>query len=226
MSLIVAFDTATSATVAGVLAPGGAVCEARDDPAPGERPRHAQTLLTLCGQALSQAGAGWGDVARIGAGVGPGTFTGLRIGVATARALAQATGAELVAIPTLEALALGAAEPGREVLAVLDARRGEAFVAALTAGGAISSPLAVSPERLGALAGGRIAAGDGAIRYREQLERGGADVPPDGDPRHRVGAGQLTLLAACAAPVPVASLVPDYVRPPDADIRRGGAGGS
>jgi len=222
VSVVLAFDTATSATVVGVCTRGGDVHERRDDPVPGERPRHAQALLALCEQALAQASAGWSDVTRIGAGVGPGTFTGLRIGVATARSLAQATGAELVAVPSLEALALGAGAEGREVLAVLDARRGEAFAAAFGPGTAPARPAAVSPERLAALAGGRIAVGDGAIRYRERLEHGGAEVPPDDDPRHRTAAAPLIRLAAGAAPQAVASLVPDYVRPPDAQIGRAG----
>lgn len=221
MSVVLAFDTATSATVVGVLALAGDVQERRDDPAPGRRPRHAQTLLGLCEAALAQAGAGWGDVTRIGAGVGPGSFTGLRIGVATARSLAQATGAELVAVSSLEALARGADGAGREVLAVLDARRGEAFAAAL-GDAAIGSAVAVAPVQLAGLGKGRIAIGDGAIRYREQLEQGGAEVPPDDDPRHRIGAGALARLAAAATPLPVASLVPDYVRPPDAEIGRTG----
>lgn len=230
MTLVLAFDTATSATVTGVLLTDGSVIERRDDPASGERPRHAQVLLALCEQALSDAGAGWSDVSRIGAGVGPGTFTGLRIGVATARALAQATGAQVARVSTLEALARGAAEAEVEaggsraggVLAVLDARRGEAFAAAFPAAGpAHEGARAVAPQALGGLASaGWLAIGDGAVRYREQLEAGGIEVPPDEDPRHRVAARPLARLAAAARPVPVATLVPEYVRLPDAELER------
>ena len=106
---VLAFDTATPATVVGVADDGGELlAQRRHDPAPGERPGHGPMLLALCDEALREAGAAWADVARIGAGVGPGTFTGLRIGVATARALAQGLGAELVAVSTLEALSLAA----------------------------------------------------------------------------------------------------------------------
>jgi hypothetical protein len=125
--MILALDTATAATVVGVAATDGTLlAQRRHDPAPGERPGHTTQLLPLAQQALAEAGGAWGAITRIGAGVGPGTFTGIRIGVATARALAQGLDAETVAIPTLDALALGAAAavaPGN-VLAVLDARRG------------------------------------------------------------------------------------------------------
>ncbi len=107
--IVLAFDTATADTAVGLLVPGAPVRTARHEPAPGERPGHAAQLLGLARQLLDDAGLDWPDVARIGVGTGPGTFTGLRIGVATARALAQAGGQELVAVGTLEALALAAA---------------------------------------------------------------------------------------------------------------------
>ena len=102
--------------------------EVRDDPEPGARPMHAARLLAAAEEALGAAGVGWEDVDRLAIGVGPGSFTGLRIGIATARALAQGRGLPLVGVSSLEALARGAAAP--LVLAVLDARRGEAFAAA------------------------------------------------------------------------------------------------
>ena len=92
-----------------VLPDDGEPVELRHEPAPGERPGHAAQLLPLARRALDALGASFADVRRIGVGVGPGTFTGLRIGVATARALAQATGAEVAAVSTLEALAAAAA---------------------------------------------------------------------------------------------------------------------
>ena len=86
--IVLGLDTATPSTVAGVLV-GDAAFEARDDPAPGARPAHASRLLGAAEEALTLAGVGWDDVERIAVGVGPGSFTGLRIGIATARALAQ-----------------------------------------------------------------------------------------------------------------------------------------
>ena len=104
---ILAFDTATAATTVA-LADGNDVLEHRDDPPGGTRPRHTSRLMPLIVEVLDEAGVGWGQLDRIAVGVGPGTFTGLRIGVSTARALAEATDVELVGISTLESLALNA----------------------------------------------------------------------------------------------------------------------
>jgi tRNA threonylcarbamoyladenosine biosynthesis protein TsaB len=216
MSVLLAFDTATPATVVGARAGEGPVTERRHDPAPGERPQHAAQLLALARDALAEAGAELRDVTRLGCGTGPGTFTGLRIGVATARALAAAGGAELVAVPTLQALARGAG--GEPVLAVLDARRGEAFVQAFGPGARPRGPAqALRPEALGALVAGAVrAVGDGAVRFREQLEAAGATVPEDGSGLHRVTAAALLEGTAAGSPVPARGLVPEYVRAPDA----------
>jgi tRNA threonylcarbamoyladenosine biosynthesis protein TsaB len=221
--VILAFDTATPATVVGVARPDGTlVAQRRHDPRPGERPGHGPQLLALANAALAEADAPWSAITRLGAGVGPGTFTGLRIGVATARALAQGLGAEVVAIPTLRALALAAADASEgPVLAVLDARRGEAYVAAYDAGGAeLLAPSAWAPERLPdavALAPGSWrAVGDGALRFRAELEAAGVMVAADDADLHRVSAGPLCRLAAEAPPVDRDALVPEYVRAPDA----------
>ena len=125
--------------------------EVRDDPEPGARPAHAARLLAAAEEALGAAGVGWEEVDRLAVGVGPGSFTGLRIGIATARALAQGRGLPLVGVSSLEALARGAAAP--LVLAVLDARRGEAFAAACRgrpAGRSVEgfAPAALAPDAL------------------------------------------------------------------------------
>ena len=163
-------------------------------------------------------GGDFAAVTRIAVGVGPGTFTGLRIGIATARALAQARGAELAAVSTLQALAEAAGHDG-PVLAVLDARRGEAFAAAWRGTERLLAPVAVRPDALAALvtdsAQPWLAVGDGAIRFRAELS-GAADVPDDGDARHRVSGLAVCRLGAAAAPVDHDALVPDYVRAPDA----------
>jgi tRNA threonylcarbamoyladenosine biosynthesis protein TsaB len=128
---LLAFDTATPATTVALSGVGDVVFTARHDPRPGERPGHATHLLPLIARVLDRAGLGWDGVERIAVGVGPGTFTGLRIGIATARALARARHLPLVAVSTLQSLALAsprsdAVPAGLDaVLAVLDARRGE-----------------------------------------------------------------------------------------------------
>lgn len=218
--IVLGLDTATPATVVAVLdaASDRVLAEARHDPDPGARPGHAVRLLALAGGVLAQAGLAFTDVGRIAVGVGPGTFTGLRIGVATARGLAQATGGELVGVSTLEALAAAPQAPAAGVLAVLDARRGEAFVAGWRAGHRDVEPAAVAPQRLGALgAPGRLAVGDGAVRFRSDLEGAGCAVPPDGSPWHGVSAAVLCRLGArVQAPAGPDAVLPDYLRPPDA----------
>jgi tRNA threonylcarbamoyladenosine biosynthesis protein TsaB len=106
--VILGIDTATAGTAVAVWAPDGPAIERRDDPPPGARPAHAGMLLVLVEEALAAAGAGWDDVERIAVGVGPGSFTGLRLGIATARGLAQARDLPLVGVSSLAALAAGA----------------------------------------------------------------------------------------------------------------------
>ncbi len=220
--MILGLDTATPATAVAVLPDVGEPVELRHEPAAGERPGHATQLLPLARRALSAAGATFADVRRIGVGVGPGTFTGLRIGVATARALAQATGAELAAVSTLAALA-EAAGSDRAVLAVLDARRGEAFAAAYHAGERLVAPVAIDPDELADLADPALApwlaVGDGAVRFRDRLEPA-AEVPADPSALHRVSALAVCRLAGAARTVDRDALLPDYVRAPDAVPRR------
>ncbi len=224
--MILGLDTSTAATAAAVWAPDGPAIEARDDPAPSERPQHAGRLLELVEAALDGAGARWEDVERIAVGVGPGGFTGLRHGIATARALAQGRGLPLAGVSSLEALARGA-EPeaaGRPVLAVIDARRGEVFAAAWQGAEPLLEPLAIAPEDLAAKLGagrlaGPLAAGDGAVRFREQLERAGALVPDDRSPAHLLSALQVCRLGAAGDVTDRDRLVPDYRREPDARPR-------
>jgi tRNA threonylcarbamoyladenosine biosynthesis protein TsaB len=221
--IVVALDTASPSTVAGVLLDDGRVVEARDDPPAGSRGNHAARLLPLVEHALSQSGAEWGDVARIAVGVGPGGFTGLRIGIATARALAQGNGLPLVPVGSLAALALGAAGggiPAPAIAAVLDARRGEVFAGAWQAGHELLAPAALAPEalaeRLAGLALPVRAVGDGAVRFRAELEGLGVAVPADGSSDHRIRAAPLCRLGAEGEPAERDRLLPDYLREPDA----------
>jgi tRNA threonylcarbamoyladenosine biosynthesis protein TsaB len=222
--IVLGFDTATGATAVGLLDGAGTVRERRHEPAAGERPGHAAQLLTLAHELLEEAGIGFADVDRIAVGLGPGTFTGLRIGVATARALAQSTGAELVGVSTLRALAVAAgpsAPAGTGVLAVIDARRGEVFAAGWRDGEQVLEQVALAPallaDRLRAEGRPWLAVGDGAIRFRSDLEGAGCLVAPDRSPQHGVGAGTICRLALAATEATAHDLVvPDYLRPPDA----------
>jgi tRNA threonylcarbamoyladenosine biosynthesis protein TsaB len=220
---VLAFDTATPDTVVALTTDGAEPLELRHAPAPGERPGHAAQLLPLANELLGRAGLGFGDVERIGVGVGPGTFTGLRIGVATARALAQGTNARTVPVSTLRALAEATGHDG-PVLAVLDARRGEAFAAAYDHDDELIAAVAVAPHELARLIERRpgtwLAVGDGAVRFRDQLEPAAIAVPADGHPSHRVSAVAICRLASRLPPVARDALVPDYVRLPDAEETR------
>lgn len=222
---VLAFDTATTATVVGLSFGGEVVCELADRPNSDERPRHAERLLLLCEQALNESNIGWSDLARIGVGVGPGTFTGLRIGVATAQGLAQASGTPLVAISTLEALSLPArlAEPALQAAAAVDARRGEAYIAAWSSTGQQTvTDRACPPQQLvaelAADSDSTIAVGDGALIFRKELEIGGIAVPDEASPLHHLSGASLCHLAARNEPLGAESLVPRYVRQPDAEI--------
>lgn len=235
-SWILGFDTATRATAVALANDRGDTFEARDDPPRGLRPRHAARLLPLCADVLDRAGVGYEDLARLAVGVGPGTFTGLRIGVATARALAQASGVPLVGVSTLHSLALGALPAGEgpaaeAVAAVLDARRGEAFAAVWPVedpgGEPLIAPGAFTPEALiNALDSVRLqlmAVGEGAIEFREALEGSGAFVPDDEAQVHRVTATGHCRLARHLPPADPAQITPHYLRLPDAEIARRGA---
>jgi tRNA threonylcarbamoyladenosine biosynthesis protein TsaB len=224
--IVLGLDTATALTAVALLdtASGEVLAEGAHVPEPGARPGHARELLALASGQLAAAGLSFAHVDRIAVGVGPGTFTGLRIGVATARALAQAGGAELVGVSSLDALAAAVDVPAPAgVLAVLDARRGEAFAAGWRDGRRDIEPVAIAPERLGELTGpGRLAVGDGAVRFRAHLEAADCSVPPDGSPWHRVsGASVCRLGAAAGRPAAgAAAVLPDYLRPPDASKTR------
>jgi len=223
--LVLALDTATSVTSVALLdseRPESAA-ELRHVPGPGERPGHATRLLDLCEEALREAGAEWGDVGLLAAGTGPGGFTGLRIGLATAHGLALARGLPLAGVSSLRALAEPArhAAPGGRSAAVLDARRGEAFVAAFDGPARALEPVALAPERLAealaALPGPRLAVGDGALRFRQAIKGAGLQVPDGDSPLHRVRATSVARLALGDRSRAEAPVLPDYVRPPDAE---------
>jgi tRNA threonylcarbamoyladenosine biosynthesis protein TsaB len=207
--VILGLDTATADTAVALWAPGGPEVERRDEPPLGARPAHAGKLLLLVEEVLDDAGASWDVVERIAVGVGPGSFTGLRIGIATARGLAQARDLPLVAVSSLAALAAGA----DAALAVIDARRGEVFAAAPGEFG----PAAFEPEDLAArIQSGWLTVGDGAVRFREPLERAGAAIPADDSPLHRISAVTVCRLGAEGDPADRDALLPDYRREPDA----------
>jgi tRNA threonylcarbamoyladenosine biosynthesis protein TsaB len=226
MMLVVGFDTATD-DVAVALARGGKTVDERLLAAASDgRPRHASALLPEL-ESLVELAGGWQPVDLIGVGIGPGSFTGLRIGLATARALAQALDKPVVPVGTLATLARGIGErsgaEARARLAILDARRGQAFAALYGSGGEeLWPPFVAAPgeltERVAPLPQAPLAAGSGAVRFRDELEAAGAEVLPDAEPAHRVSARHLCVLAEAGRPARPESIEPIYLRPPDAEL--------
>lgn len=230
---ILAFDTATRATSVALDE-----TELRDDPPAGARPRHTTRLMPLIVELLELTQTDWPELDRIAVGLGPGTFTGLRIGVATARSLSRARRIPLVGISTLESLALNAAggeaperqrnEPGHEaVLAVLDARRGEAFAAAWELAEPrkeLLTPAAFAPEELAQRVAGlglrTLAIGEGAVEFRAVLERAGVLIPADGSTLNRVTAINHVRLARTLGATDPTEIHPQYLRLPDAELNR------
>ena len=188
------------------------------------RPRHATGLLEEVERAAAAAG-GWQAVDLIGVGLGPGSFTGLRVGIATARGLGISLGLPARGVCTLDALAAGIGEAGAATarLAVLDGWRGEVFAALYRAGGErVWEPAVYRPqelaERVAQLDRPPEVAGSGAVRFRHELARGGVRIADDSEPVHRVAGRHICALAAAAAGQEDRDgLAPIYLRPPDAE---------
>ena len=192
--LTLAFDTATEVATSALVDDGEVL---------GERLSRAQTLLEDVDALLRQGGAHPTDLDALAVGIGPGSFTGVRIGLAAARGLAVALDLRGAGVSTLDALAAGA--PG--ATPVIDARRSEIF--ALVGG----EPRVLAPADL-FVPSGTVCVGNGAVRYRALLEEKGCVVPPDGDERHLPRARFHVQLAGELGPVE--AIEPLYLRAPDA----------
>jgi tRNA threonylcarbamoyladenosine biosynthesis protein TsaB len=192
--LILAFDTATSVATSARV---------RDGDVLGERVSTAVRVLEDVDALLRGAEVEPAELDALAVGLGPGSFTGVRMGLAAARGIAFALGVPVAGVSTLDALAAGAPD----AVAVIDAKRREVFV---RQGEEIVALPAAAFE-----APGRVCVGDGAVRYREHLEHSGAIVPPDDSELHRPRARFHALLARDFR---AAELVePVYIRAPDAD---------
>jgi tRNA threonylcarbamoyladenosine biosynthesis protein TsaB len=188
---IFAFDTATEVTTCALLYAGEAV---------GERQTDARSVLVAADELLRDAGLEHRDLDALVVGTGPGSFTAIRIGLATARGIGLALGIPAAGVTTFHAFDGGTP--------VIDAKRGQVFTVHPTTGG----PAVGAPEEL-EVANRRLL-GDGALRYRALFETAGAEIPPAADPAHRPAA---RLLAAHAAGFgPAEAIEPLYVRAPDA----------
>jgi tRNA threonylcarbamoyl adenosine modification protein YeaZ len=194
--LILAFDTATHRATSALV---------RDGEVLGERTSVASTVLADADTLLREARLVPGDVSRVAVGTGPGSFTGIRIGLAAARGLSFALGVPVAGVSTLDALAAGAPE----AVPVIDARRREVFTL-------LDGPQCLSPADL-ELDPGTVCVGDGAVRYREVLEEKGLEVPSDQSPLHVPWARHHAALAREYGDA--AAVEPIYLRLPDAVAR-------
>ncbi len=195
--LILAFDTATDVATSALVDDGEVL---------GERRSRAQTLLEDVDALLRQGGSSPGAIDALAVGIGPGSFTGVRVGLATARGLGLALGVPVAGVSTLDALAAGA--PG--ATPVIDARRREVFVLQ-------GEPRVLAPADL-ELDPGTVCVGSGAVRYRAVLEAAGAKIPPDEDERHLPRARFHARLARDFGPAE--QVEPLYLRVPDVDKTR------
>jgi tRNA threonylcarbamoyl adenosine modification protein YeaZ len=190
VATIFAFDAATATASCALL---------RDGEVVAERVAPARRLLETVADVLGDAGVAMREIDALVVGTGPGSFTGVRIALATARGLCAALDLPAAGVSTLEAFAGGRV--------VIDARRGEVFSA---------GPLVGRPDELD-VAGVRLI-GDGAIRYRTVFEAAGAEVPPDDDPVHLPSAARLVGHAGAFGDVCL--IDPLYLRLPDAVATR------
>jgi tRNA threonylcarbamoyladenosine biosynthesis protein TsaB len=227
VSLILAIETATAACSAALCSLDGALVA---QVLSLEGPAHAQRLLPGVHDVMQAAGADWDDIAGIAVSLGPGAFTGLRIGIATARALAQADGRlTLYGVPTTAALALALADDpaaaGRLVVPVIDGRRREVFAAVYAREDAPSTRLTVVGDIAVVSAdavtdwlaglGPVVVGGDGAALYAGLLPSSALFLTDLRVPT----AAMVGRAVACGAPGVVAgpdAVLPLYGRVPDA----------
>jgi tRNA threonylcarbamoyladenosine biosynthesis protein TsaB len=222
--IVIGIDAATADAVVGLTRDGEVLSESAVQPGEEGRPQHSRVLLEEVERAVDAAG-GWEGIDRIAVGVGPGSFTGLRIGIATARALAQSRGIPIAGVSSLAALAAGISEHpeagDRSALPVLDARRGQVFAALHRPDGSEAwPPLVADPaelaDRVRELDFSLLAAGDGAVRFASELESAGAMVLPPEDAVHRIAARHVCALGEAAEGEAPERIEPVYLREPDA----------
>lgn len=213
LAIDTALDACSVAIVAGdkvlarVVSPGGK--------------GNAERLLPVLEQARKAAGIELAQLDAIAATIGPGSFTGIRTALATARALGLALNRPVHGVTTTQALAVAAAQPGKPSVAVIDARRGEVYMQAFAGaddglGAALAEPriLPVATAVAALPAGATVLVGSGAALLRQAAGRDDlllSPVSPNPDP-------VIVARLAAAQPRPAHPPSPLYIRPPDAAL--------
>lgn len=211
--ILLAVDTCLDACSVALM-DGETVLAARSEPM---HRGHQERLAPMVAALMSEAGVGFERLQRVAATVGPGSFTGLRVGLAFAKGISQALSIPLIGLGSLPALAAG--RPGF-VCAAIDARRGQIYLQAFRDGAALMAPDALAAEtaaaRLAELADGGAATlvGSGAPLLAPLLPGAAVETPEGPDP---VAVGRLAL--AVRDPAPPAR--PLYLRTPDAKLPGG-----
>ena len=206
--IILALDTCLNACSAAVLDGSRVLAWRSEVMARG----HQERLAPLVREVMAEAGLPFDRLERIGATVGPGSFTGLRIGVAFAKGLASALRVPAVGVGVLEALAEGCVGLGA---AIVDARRDQVYLQVFDGVAPLMAPevlpVAIAVARLAHLATGRSLTlmGSGAPLFSDAFPTGTVCVPEGCDPR---------AVARLAAARPAAPIRPLYLRAPDAKL--------
>jgi tRNA threonylcarbamoyladenosine biosynthesis protein TsaB len=228
--LLLCLDTSTPTARVAIVDGVGAIAFATEATAD----RHSSHVLSLCAAALGAVNAVPADLAGIACGGGPGSFTGLRVGLAVAKGLALPTGVPLFVVSSLEALAVDilGARRGSDVTAVpcLDAGKGEVYAAAYVGDPerlvrAVAASVRLTPADLWAWLAtvpppsvSLVLAGNGATRYRDALNTAG---PGEIAGPTAVSVGRLALhQRARGEAADLATAVPFYGRPPDITVKR------
>ena len=216
--IVLAIETATPQVGVALVDDGGSIVSfhaARDR-------RHAETLVPAIEYLCRTSSVALSEIDVIGVDVGPGLFTGLRVGLATAKSMAFALDVPMVAATSLEVLARSAELSSQPVVAVVDARRGEVFHQVFVAGAPMTEPAVCTPAELVDIlvAGGfdePVIVGDGAARYADLFghtlpgTRFGSSFPS------AVTVGEVAVARASAGEAIAEHLiVPMYLRRPDA----------
>lgn len=186
------------------------------------RQGHAGELLPIIDSLFSRSGIEKSEITLIASGIGPGSFTGIRIGIATAKGLSMALGCPLAGISTLDALAFGALPSRLPILPIIDARKGEVYCALYSPGGErLTDYLNRKPSSLkDEITGPTLFIGDGLELYQDFLSQELGDLFIPGPRNLWIPSAFVTGLLAQTIPIETlpADINPIYVRPSDADL--------